>query len=219
VPVTNGREVLDALAEQGFDVVLMDVQMPEMDGFEATAAIRERERSSGKHATIIAMTAHAMKGDRERCFEAGMDGYVSKPLLAEALYAAIEGRQAATSASPAPAAALVEPAPLDEEALREHFGDDALLKEVAGVFVETCPTWQAEIRAAVEAQDAAKVRITAHTIKGAVSHFGAQDAYEAAHQLEQMGKGGQLQDAPAACAALERALQRLQSALQAICEQ
>jgi CheY-like chemotaxis protein len=202
--------------EQSFDAILMDVQMPEMDGFEATAAIRGHEAVNGGHMTIIAMTAHAMKGDRELCLEAGMDGYVSKPLQAEALYAAVEGQPAATTAPP-PAAA--EPPVLDQEALRKQFGDDdALLQEVAGVLVESCPAWQADVRAAMEAQDAAKLRIAAHTIKGAVSHFGAREAYDAAHQLELMGKSGNLQEAPAACAALERALQRLQSALQTIGE-
>ena len=216
VVVNTGCQAVETALEQSFDAILMDVQMPEMDGFEATAAIRGHEAVNGGHMTIIAMTAHAMKGDRELCLEAGMDGYVSKPLQAEALYAAVEGQPAATTAPP-PAAA--EPPVLDQEALRKQFGDDdALLQEVAGVLVESCPAWQADVRAAMEAQDAAKLRIAAHTIKGAVSHFGAREAYDAAHQLELMGKSGNLQEAPAACAALERALQRLQSALQTIGE-
>jgi CheY-like chemotaxis protein len=88
--VNNGVEALAQLQTAAFDVVLMDVQMPEMDGFEATHAIRERERISGKHLPIIAITAHVMKGDQERCQEAGMDGYVSKPLQTAELFAAIE---------------------------------------------------------------------------------------------------------------------------------
>ncbi len=91
VVANNGREAINALERQEFDVVLMDVQMPEMDGFEATAAIREKEKASGRHLPIIAMTAHAMKGDRERCLEAGMDGYVSKPVHPGELFKAIEG--------------------------------------------------------------------------------------------------------------------------------
>jgi len=87
--VADGRQSLDALEHQDFDVVLMDVQMPEMDGFEATAIIREREKKSGGHIPIIAMTAHAMKGDEERCVAAGMDGYVSKPIHSETLISAI----------------------------------------------------------------------------------------------------------------------------------
>src|SRR5262249_54271245 len=85
----NGREVLAALDRQHFDAVLMDVQMPEMDGFKATAAIRDKEQSSGQHLPIIAMTAHAIKGDRERCLAAGMDGYVSKPIQSAELFAAL----------------------------------------------------------------------------------------------------------------------------------
>src|SRR5208337_4589967 len=87
---TNGREALAALEQETFDVVLMDVQMPEMDGFEATSAIRLRERSSGRHLPIIAMTAHAMRGDQERCLAAGMDGYIPKPIRVQELIALLE---------------------------------------------------------------------------------------------------------------------------------
>ena len=88
--VNNGREALEALQHETFDLILMDVQMPDMDGFEATTAIREQERTSGRHVRIIAMTAHAMKGDKERCLTSGMDGYLSKPIDQRSLYAAVE---------------------------------------------------------------------------------------------------------------------------------
>jgi CheY-like chemotaxis protein len=91
VVANNGREALERLADQPFDVVLMDVQMPEMDGLEATARLRERERESGTHVPVIAMTAHAMQGDRDRCLAAGMDGYVVKPIRRPELQAALEG--------------------------------------------------------------------------------------------------------------------------------
>jgi CheY-like chemotaxis protein len=100
--VSTGKEALAALAEQRFDAVLMDVQMPEMDGFEATAAIRARERETGGHVPIIAMTAHAMKGDRELCLAAGMDGYISKPLQASELFEAIEGPPLEGTPAPSP---------------------------------------------------------------------------------------------------------------------
>src|SRR5262249_53248995 len=155
------------------------VQMPEMDGFEATAAIRAREKSSGTHRTIIAMTAHAMKGDRERCLESGMDAYVSKPLQPDALYAAVEGPAAAPGApahvaAPVPTVVTpVEPVALDEAVLLEHFGNDpGLLKEIAGIFLASCSTWQAELRSAAEAPDATRLQMAAHTVKGAVGHFG-----------------------------------------------
>ena len=88
--VANGRLAVAEVLNGAYDAVLMDVHMPEMDGFEATAAIREREKSSGKHLPIMAMTAHAMAGDRERCLAAGMDGYVSKPIQAKELFEAVE---------------------------------------------------------------------------------------------------------------------------------
>jgi len=87
---SNGREALKVLEKQRFDLVLMDVSMPEMDGLEATRAIRTAERTTGAHLPILAMTAHAMKGDRERCLDAGMDGYVSKPVQAQELFEAAE---------------------------------------------------------------------------------------------------------------------------------
>jgi CheY-like chemotaxis protein len=86
----DGRAALAALANESFDIVFMDVQMPEMDGFEATAAIRQQEQSTGTHVPIVAMTAHALKGDHERCLAAGMDAYISKPIRQEELYATIE---------------------------------------------------------------------------------------------------------------------------------
>jgi CheY-like chemotaxis protein len=92
---SNGREALAALEKKTFDVVLMDVQMPELDGFQTTAAIREREKSTGKHLRIIAMTAHAMDGDREKCLAAGMDGYIPKPIQVKEMMDAVENTGAA----------------------------------------------------------------------------------------------------------------------------
>jgi CheY-like chemotaxis protein len=103
----NGREALDATEQRVFDVVLMDLEMPEMGGLEATAAIRRREQGTGRHLPIIAMTAHAMIGDRDKCLAAGMDGYVSKPVRAGELYAALE------NVSPLPGGALADDHELD----------------------------------------------------------------------------------------------------------
>src|SRR5262249_884040 len=115
-------------------------------------------------------------------------------------------------------AAPPDAAVLDEPALREHFGDDdALIKEVSGVFLETCPTWLTELQAAAAAHDANRLQRAAHTVKGAVSRFGEHGAYEAADQLEQIAKSGNLSGAAAACTALGRELQRLQGALQNLC--
>jgi CheY-like chemotaxis protein len=101
----TGREALAALEKADFDLVLMDVQMPDMDGLQATAAIRAREAPLGRRIPIIALTAHTMKGDRERCLAAGMDGYVAKPVIAAELISAVEGT-AATVVRPQPTVAV-----------------------------------------------------------------------------------------------------------------
>ena len=173
--VGNGREALDALDDgPPFDAVLMDVQMPEMDGFEATAAIRAREAGTGAHTPIIAMTAHALKGDRERCLAAGMDGYVTKPLRPQELYEALEGLPLASVAGAAAAGSTSEPAVFDRDAALERMdGDVELLKELVGLFLDECPQRMAEIREALTRRDATKLRQAAHTLKGSVGNFGA----------------------------------------------
>jgi CheY-like chemotaxis protein len=97
VVVGTGQEALDAIEREPFDVVLMDVQMPEMSGIDATAAIRRREAGSGRHLRIVAMTAHTMAGDRDECLAAGMDGYLSKPISQSALFAAVENESGGSS--------------------------------------------------------------------------------------------------------------------------
>jgi len=128
----NGKEALEALETEAFDLVLMDVQMPEMDGFEATAAIREREKKTGHHLPILAMTAHAMQGDRERCLEAGMDGYVSKPVRPKELFEAIEAVMAGAQGPDGdPPEEKMREEVLDRAALMDRVGGDAgLLREI-----------------------------------------------------------------------------------------
>ena len=229
VVTQNGREALQALEEAGFggfDAVLMDVQMPEMDGFEATAAIRAREKTQGTHLPIIAMTAHAMKGDRERCLKAGMDGYVSKPVRAVDLLEEVErlaSGGAATrdpSSVPSPAA---EPAPgevLDRAALLERVeGDRALLAELVGLFLQDCPRLLAGIREAVARGDAKALERAAHACKGAVSNFAAPAATAAALRMEQMSREGNLAQAAEGCAALEAEIERLNPVLEEFCQE
>jgi CheY-like chemotaxis protein len=212
----NGREALAALEKGRFDVVLMDLEMPEVGGFEATAALRAWEEESGGHVPVIALTAHAMKGDRERCLAAGMDGYVTKPILARELFAAIDA--VLGGAPPAALAASGEGLPTAEvfdaaEALR-HVGDDVgLLRDLAGMFEAEAPKMLAQVRAAVEAKDAAKLQRAAHTLKGAVGTFGARGTFEAALRLETMGRSCDLTGAPEATRELEHAVARLQQAL------
>jgi CheY-like chemotaxis protein/HPt (histidine-containing phosphotransfer) domain-containing protein len=178
----NGREALETLSRKSFDVVLMDVQMPEMDGFEATRRIRERERTNGGHVPIIAMTAHAMKGDRERCLEEGMDGYISKPLRPSELFEAVESLAATGRAE-----TTTKPAgpPFDEAmALRSVGGDRQLLSELIDTFLEECPRLTAALAAAILRGDAKAAHLAAHTLKGALSTLGASEAKTIAQQIE-----------------------------------
>ena len=201
--VENGRQALAALAREAFDVVLMDVQMPEMDGFEATAAIRERERGTPRHVPIVAMTAHAMKGDAERCLAAGMDAYLAKPLQSAELVATI--------------ARLTPDGVVDEARLLERVGGDRrALAEVARIFLADAPRRTAEIRRAILGGDARAMRAAAHTLKGAVSNFGAQGAVEAAFDLQKLGDAGQLEEAPSALERLEVELRAVRRELRGL---
>jgi two-component system, sensor histidine kinase and response regulator len=218
----NGREVLALLEKGAFDVVLMDVQMPEMDGLETTAAIRDRERATGGHVPIVALTAHAMKGDAERCLEAGMDDYLMKPLQPRELIATIGGVVGATtsrvSASASREAGLPAESPgvLDVTRLLERVGGDRkALAELVRIFRADSPRQVARIRAAVQASDAAALRAAAHALRGAVSNFAAPSATDAARRLQKMGDAGRLEGAPAALEQLERELDALLTSLAA----
>jgi CheY-like chemotaxis protein/HPt (histidine-containing phosphotransfer) domain-containing protein len=229
VVANNGLEAVAAWERGSFDVILMDVQMPEMDGFEATTLIRERERASGARIPIIAMTAHAMKGDRELCLQAGMDGYVSKPIDAERLFAALQqirqpsGSPGARHLSAAllppelaglpPEVAEGVPPPSDvfdwQVALKNLSGQWTPLRELMRVFLDECPKLMDQIRAAVLTGQAAKLRIGAHTLRSSASYFAARRVGHAAERLEQIGKSGNLTDAPAALAELEHEIGQL----------
>ncbi|HVQ74481.1 MAG TPA: response regulator, partial [Candidatus Binatia bacterium] len=211
--VANGREALAAAERQTFDAIFMDVQMPEMDGYEATAGIRARERATGGHVPIIALTAHAMKGDAERCLAAGMDAYVTKPIrpdeLVQALATLVPGTLAgATGTAAGPAAAL------DAEAMLAAVeGDHALLGDLAAIFLEDTPARMGELRRALSAGDAASVFRTAHSLKGALGALGARDALALAALLEDKGRNGDIADAPGALDRLEVEIDRLASLL------
>jgi two-component system sensor histidine kinase/response regulator len=215
VVARNGKEAIDALERQNFDVVLMDVQMPDMDGFEATLAIRAREQETGRHVPIVAMTAHAMKGDRERCLEAGMDGYVAKPLQPTELFAAIESLAPGCDRGVAPPTPRTESAPIFDKdaALERTAGDIELLWEIVDVFLAECPHSIAGVCKAIASNDAHTLHRVAHTLKGAVSTLGAVAAKDAAQRLENMGRADDLTGAEAAFAVLQDELRRLQQAL------
>ena len=191
--VNNGREALEALAGETFDLVLMDVQMPEMGGFEATAAIRARELNTGGHTRIVAMTAHAMNGDRERCVAAGMDGYLSKPLDPRMLFAIVED-----DAPAAPAATAASPTFDRTAALQRLEGDEAMLSDAIGDFLDDCPTCLKAIKAAVDAKDPETIRREAQRLKAVASNLSASSLFDAAEILERVGAESRLDAAEAA---------------------
>jgi len=188
----NGHEVLDLLQRESFDLALMDIQMPELDGLQTSLRIREQEAKTGGHLPIVAVTAHALKGDRERCLEVGMDGYVSKPIRQKQLIDEIE-RVLGTAIVP-PTAAL-PPAPTAAEecivdwrvALEFCNGDASLLREIAEAFLEEWPKRTTEIRRALDESNFDLLHRSAHTIKGSLRYFGADAPFATALELENLG--------------------------------
>jgi signal transduction histidine kinase/DNA-binding response OmpR family regulator len=205
----NGREALAALERQAFDVVLMDVQMPQMGGFEATAAIREKERIEGGHVPIVAMTAHAMKGDRERCLAGGMDEYLTKPLDSRRLCDLVESLAAGAAAPP-------DDTLVPRQVLARVGGDHELLVEISRLFVDDAPRHLERIRAAIDARDGESLRRAAHGLKGAAANFDADEVVKAARALEEMGRSGKFDDHEAAWRALTTETERLISVLRTV---
>jgi CheY-like chemotaxis protein/HPt (histidine-containing phosphotransfer) domain-containing protein len=224
--VTNGKEAVDAVTREQFDVVLMDVQMPVMGGFEATRLIREHEETSGTRTPIIAVTAHAMKGDREACFAAGMDGFVPKPIQSTKLLEMVD-RLASGSMRVATAEtamrALTAPtevvdnsdsATLDEVALMKLVsGNRALAGELAGLFLEDLEPRVTEITAAVDGRDAERLRMGAHALAGSALTLKAGLVATAARVLETIGRSGELGESPLALVNLNSAVTRLRPRL------
>ena len=194
----------------------MDVQMPEMDGFEATATLRAEEEHTGRHMPIVAMTAHAMKGDRERCLSAGMDAYVSKPINAEHLFESIERLVSeSTSGMGAAEGEPVRPEPLIDMAglLARLGGDHKLLAEMAGLFLAEMPRHALTIGEAIMRRDAQSLERAAHTLKGSVGNFVAQRAFDAALELESLARDGDMDPAEAAWQTLISELENLKPVL------
>jgi PAS domain S-box-containing protein len=199
----NGRQALAAIEQTAFDLVLMDVQMPEMDGFEAAVAIRIRERRTGGHVRIVAMTARAMHGDREQCLLAGMDGYLSKPIDRDLLLAVVEQEAEGDPVPRRPAARRKiereREASVDRTELMERLGDDrALFDDVITIFLDDCPRRLAAIKTAVDLADATQIEETAHVLKGAAGNLSATRLFDAAQTLERIGAKKRLGAAEAA---------------------
>jgi two-component system sensor histidine kinase/response regulator len=185
--VENGRQVIEALSRHPFDIVLMDVQMPEMDGFEATREIRRLEKQTGNHIPIIAMTAYAVKGDRERCLAAGMDEYVSKPISSEKLFEAVQALLPKEPRTP-PASENPGQNPDRQSLLKAFDHDRNLFKELVDIFAGDYPAMLTAMRNAARAEDAETLSRTAHSLKGMLRNFQAEAAAAEAFVLEQKGK-------------------------------
>ena len=212
VLVGNGSEAIAALKKEKFDLVLMDVQMPDMDGLEATAAIRKLEKKTGAHIPIVAMTAHAMKGDRERCLRAGMDAYVSKPIQPHKLFGTIESLRSASARRVTPAEPVI-----DVDALLAGVGGDRkLLTKLTGLFLEDLPLIRSRIKQALDKRNARELAQGAHALKGSVGMFSTKGAFEAARALEAMGKKGNLARGMKAYGVLEKQLAQLVDAVTAM---
>jgi signal transduction histidine kinase/DNA-binding response OmpR family regulator len=222
----NGKEALTLFEKKSFDLILMDVQMPEMNGLEATAAIRRLESQKKTHIPIMAMTARAMKGDKEECLAAGMDAYLSKPINFEKLFGAIErllpgnqlenepvisrpDKEGQGDPSLSPKPAIINTVTL----LAQVGGDIKFLSKVVDVFFETCPHHLSQIRDGITHQESEKVQDAAHALKGVLGSLQAQAAFEAAWQLEKLGRRGNLCEAEQALACLEQEIDLLKPML------
>ena len=214
--VGSGREALSAVALVPYDVVFMDVQMPDLDGFQTTRAIRVRELATGRRLPVIAMTAHAMKGDRERCLDAGMDGYVSKPIDRDSLRLAIEHvlGEGALAARPALTTASDDAAVFDPHELAARTeGDVPLMRAMIASFLTEMPARQVDLAAALEAGDCDRLRRVGHTVKGSAGTLGAHLLGAAGAALERAGRDNDVAGAQSAAADLTRELGRLVPAL------
>lgn len=211
----NAVQALSMLDLVPFDLILMDVQMPEMDGITATKRIRQKETISGGHTPIIAITAHAMQGTREACLAAGMDGYVSKPIngkeLEKCVMAAASSREAAGVAETGAtklnchgSLAASHPARWEMRKVIERLGgDEALFREIANVFLQEAPKHLADLRQASQSGDAAKIARIGHTFKGELGYLGATAASQA-RVVEELGNKRDLTGLAEAVTSLER---------------
>jgi CheY-like chemotaxis protein len=207
----NGREAVDAFTDGAFDVILMDMQMPQMDGFEATRCIREIEETTGGHIRIVAMTAHAMAGDRERCLAAGMDDYVSKPLLKGDLLRSLRDAGSETGGGDVEnSEAAIYPR---ERLLAQCDGDEELAAELVTIFRDNTPAIIETIRHAVANKDGASLSASAHKLLSSLGCFGAAPAHARALSLEAQGRTNDFRETDEVFRELEREIDRVYAAL------
>jgi two-component system, sensor histidine kinase and response regulator len=208
VHVSNGREAVQAFSEGCFDLILMDVQMPETNGLAATGQIRELEETSGGHIRIVAMTAHAMAGDRERCLAAGMDGYVSKPLRKQDLLRALEGASVAEQGDRTETALYNR-----GQLLSQCDGDENLMAELVSAFHDNTPRILRAVGEAVDKRDAPALAAQAHKLLSSLGVFGAGPARTLALRLEKHGQENDFGGAKERCTELERETDKIYAAL------
>jgi YesN/AraC family two-component response regulator len=180
------------LTAGSFDVVLMDIQMPVMDGFQATAEVRQMERQTGGHIPVIAMTAHAMAGYREKCLAAGMDGYVTKPIRHELLLKALA--ELAPEAEEQTTEVLFDP----NELIESLMGDRKLAKRLAGKFADSMPEQLAALARAIGSSDVRATIFAAHSIKGMAASVGCSAIRDRASAVEKLGESGSFDQAAVA---------------------
>jgi two-component system, sensor histidine kinase and response regulator len=217
--VANGREALDALEKDTFDLVLMDMQMPEMDGFEATAVLREKEKKTGRRQAVVAMTALEMNGDRERCIAVGMDGYISKPIRPQELDELLDAHVAQkTSTAPRERRAPTANGSVDVTQLLDRIDDDrAFLAELVETFRRDCPQNIGALQSAVLRENAADLHRSAHALKGALGNLAAVRAQALAADLERMGRAQDLSGAQSTLESLIVEVPQAIRALEALC--
>lgn len=222
--VWNGLEAIHALQRESYDVVLMDVQMPEMDGLEATREIRRLWPDGLRRPHIIAMTANAMTGDREKCLEAGMDEYISKPVKANRLKTALEQCSDLRAAVAAAAASMhltdhsMEPATLNRDSLEalkslQSEGDDGFLKEMVDLFLTDTPLRLNDMEAALQDGQQQEFVRAVHSIKGASANFGADDLHALCAEVERMSRAGKMTEAGARIEEVQAEFERVRMAL------
>jgi CheY-like chemotaxis protein len=216
--VGDGRQALARLDHAVYDVILMDVQMPEMDGLEASRAICARWAAS-ERPRIIAMTAEAMQGDRDKCLAAGMDDYIVKPVTLDRLAAALaKCRPLAAATAPEAAATPVAVTALDRDVLdqlREDLGGTAAVREVIRSFLDETPSVLSALRDAAARADVPSIRRAAHMIKGTSSILGARELSEQCAEIEHVGQTGCIADAGARVVAVEASYRTIEAALKA----
>ena len=218
----NGEQALFAIEKERFDLVLMDVQMPEMDGLQATTLLREKEKLSGHHQAVVAMTALAMKGDRERCMAAGMDGYLSKPISPQELDDLLDLYQPLVHDA-VPGAGVSQKSDLENisvcssDLFDRLDGDRGLLAELLGLFREDSPGQIQVARTAISKGDAATLQRVGHTFRGALANLSAPAASRIAGELESMAMAGDIASSGSKLTELEEELARVIEILETLC--